>query len=159
MKINWDNLLNDEIKKQYKNIEDGIDLIKKFLVKNPRERWGDNHLKDIKNHPFFKGFNWDNIHKINNQPVMKYLKKLVGETNKKIKEQIEKNDNNDSKDKTLPSELNIEINEENDEENNFTERLDNLTKRNNELIRMKFKKKEFHFKEIKDKESLFLDLK
>ena len=32
MKINWDNLLNDEIKKQYKNIEDGIDLIKKFLA-------------------------------------------------------------------------------------------------------------------------------
>ena len=53
MKINRDNLLNDEMKKQYKNIDDGIDLIKKFLVKNPGERWGDNNLKDIKSHPFF----------------------------------------------------------------------------------------------------------
>ena len=160
MKINWDNLLNDEIKKQYKNIDYGIDLIKKFLVKNPLDRWGDNNLKDIKNHPFFKGFNWENIQKIKNTPVMKYLKKLVGETNKKIKEQMEKNENiEDNNDKnTLPCELDFELDEES-EESNFTERLDNLTKRNNELIRMKFKKKEFHFKEIKDKDSLFLELK
>ena len=160
MKINWENLLNDEIKKQYKNVDYGIDLIKKFLVKNPLDRWGDNNLKDIKNHPFFKGFNWENIQKIKNTPVMKYLKKLVGETNKKIKEQMEKNENiEDNNDKnTLPCELDFELDEES-EESNFTERLDNLTKRNNELIRMKFKKKEFHFKEIKDKDSLFLELK
>ena len=157
MKINWDNLLNDEIKKQYKNISDGIDLIKKFLVKNPAERWGDKNLNDIKSHPFFKGFNWDNIRKIKNTPVMKYLKKVVNETNQKIKEQNEKNDNNNKKD-ILPCELDINLDNEN-EDNNFTERLDNLTKRNNELIRMKFKKKEFHFKEIKGKESLFLELK
>ena len=159
MKINWNNLLNDEIKKQYKNIDDGIDLIKKFLVKNPRERWGDNQLKNIKNHPFFKGFNWDDIQKIKNAPVMKYLKKVVGETNKKIKEQNEKNNNNkDNNIDLLPSELDINFENESDEEN-FTERFDNLTKRNNELIKMKFKKKEFHFKEIKDKDSLFLELK
>ena len=160
MKINWDNLLNDEIKKQYENINDGIDLIKKFLVRNPEERWGDNNLNEIKNHPFFKGFNWDNIQKIKNAQIMKYLKKVVGETNKKIKEQLDKNENNNN-DNKLPYELEIELNEENEEneEDDFTERLDNLTKRNNELIRMKFKKKEFHFKEIKDKESLLLDLK
>ena len=160
MKINWDNLLNDEMKKQYKNIDDGIDLIKKFLVKNPEERWGDNNLTDIKSHPFFKGLNWENIQEIKNQPVMKYLKKVVAETNKKIKEQMENNDNNykNIDNNILPCELDFEIGEES-EENNYIERLDNLTKRNNELIRMKFKKKEFHFKEIKDKESLFLDLK
>ena len=162
MKINWDNLLNDEMKKQYKNIDDGIDLIKKFLVRNPTERWGDNNLKQIKNHPFFKGFNWDNIQKIKNTPVMKYLKKIVGETNQKIKEQNEKNENdknNDNNEKNnLPCELDIDLDEE-DNINDFIERLDNLNKRNNELIRMKFKKKEFHFKENKDKESLFLDLK
>ena len=129
-------------------------------MKNPLDRWGDNNLKDIKNHPFFKGFNWDNIQKIKNAPVMKYLKKLVGETNKKIKEQMEKNENiEDNNDKNqLPCELDFELDEES-EESNFTERLDNLTKRNNELIRMKFKKKEFHFKETKDKDSLFLELK
>ena len=162
MKINWDNLINDDIKKQYKNIDNGIDLIKKFLVRNPGERWGDNNLNEIKNHPFFKGFNWDNIQKIKNTPVMKYLKKIVGETNQKIKEQNEKNEkdkNNDNNEENkLPCELDINLDDENDI-NNFTERLDNLTKRNNELIRMKFKKKEFHFKEIKDKESLLLDLK
>jgi hypothetical protein len=162
MKINWDNLLNDEIKKQYKNIDDGIDLIKKFLVRNPVERWGDNNLNQIKNHPFFKGFNWDNIQKIKNTPVMKYLKKIVGETNQKIKEQNEKNENDKNNDdngkNNLPCELDIDLDEE-DDKNDFTERLDNLNKRNNELIRMKFKKKEFLFKENKDKESLFLDLK
>ena len=161
LKINWDNLINDDIKKQYKNIDNGIDLIKKFLVKNPVDRWGDKHLKEIKNHPFFNGFNWGNIQKIKNTPVMKYLKKVVGETNKKIKEQLDNPDNvgnNDNDKNQLPFELNFEINEES-EENNFTERLDNLTKRNNELIRMKFKKKEFHFKEIKEKDSLFLELK
>ena len=157
MKINWDNLLNGEIKNQYKNINDGIDLIKKFLVKNPSERWGDNNLNEIRNHPFFKGLNWDNILKIKNQAVMKYLKKVVGETNQKIKEKMENKDN-DNDENLLPCELDFELDEEN-EENNFTERLDNLTKRNNELIRMKFKKKEFHFKESKDKESLFMDLK
>ena len=162
MKINWDNLLNDDIKKQYKNIDDGIDLIKKFLVRNPGERWGDNNLNEIKNHPFFKGFNWDNIQKIKNTPVMKYLKKIVGETNQKIKEQNEKNDkdknNGNNEESKLPFELDIDLDDE-DDISNFTERLDNLNKRNNELIRMKFKKKEFDFKENKDKESLFLDLK
>ena len=127
------------------------------MVKNPAERWGDKNLNDIKSHPFFKGFNWDNIRKIKNTPVMKYLKKVVNETNQKIKEENEKNDNNNKKD-ILPCELDINLDNEN-EDNNFTERLDNLTKRNNELIRMKFKKKEFHFKEIKGKESLFLELK
>ena len=162
MKINWDNLLNDEIKKQYKNIDEGIDLIKKFLVRNPGERWGDNNLNEIKNHPFFKGFNWDNIQKIKNTPVMKYLKKIVGETNQKIKEQNEKNEkdknNSNNEENILPCELDIDLDDE-DGISDFTERLDNLTKRNNELIRMKFKKKEFLFKENKDKESLFLDLK
>ena len=73
---------------------------------------------------------------------------------------MEKNENfEDNNDKNqLPCELDFELEEES-EESNFTERLDNLTKRNNELIRMKFKKKEFHFKEIKDKDSLFLELK
>lgn len=162
MKINWDNLLTDEIKKQYKNIDEGINLIKKFLVRNPGERWGDNNINEIKNHPFFKGFNWDNIQKIKNTPVMKYLKKIVGETNQKIKEQNEKNEkdknNGNNEENKLPCELDIDLDDE-DGISDFTERLDNLTKRNNELIRMKFKKKEFLFKENKDKESLFLDLK
>ena len=161
-KINWDILLNDEMKKQYKNIENGIDLIKKFLVKNPAERWGDNNLKDIQNHPFFEGLNWENIKKIKNQPVMKYLKKVVEETNKKIKEKMKDNINdncNNSKDNIFPCELDFEQSEKSDENFTFTERLDNLTKRNNELIKMKFKKKEFHCKELKDNESLFLDLK
>ena len=160
MRINWDNLLNDDIKKQYENIDDGIDLIKKFLVKNPCERWGDNHLKDIKNHPFFKGLNWDNLQKTKNAAVMKYLKKVVEETNKKIKEQMEKNGNkdiNDNDKNNLPCELDYNL--ENEDISNFHERLDNLTKRNNELIRMKFKKKEYHFNEIKAKDSLFMDLK
>ena len=123
-------------------------------MKNPNERWGDNHLKDIKNHSFFKGLNWDNIQKIKNAPVMKYLKKVVGETNKKIKEQMEKIGNNDN---NLPCELDYSTEE--DDISNYTERVDNLTKKNNELIRMKFKKKEYHFIDIKEKDSLFLDLK
>ena len=93
---------------------------------------------------------------------MKYLKKIVGETNQKIKEQNEKNDkdknNGNNEESKLPFELDIDLDDE-DGISNFTERLDNLNKRNNELIRMKFKKKEFDFKENKDKESLFLDLK
>ncbi len=49
-----------------------------------------------------------------------------------------------------------------DEENNkFSQRIDNLQKRNNELIKMKFKKKEIKIEENDDKNikrSLFFDL-
>ena len=45
----------------------------------------------------------------------------------------------------------------NDDEENFTERIDNLNKRNNDVIKMKLKKNEFCFKDNKD--LLLLDLK
>ena len=162
MNINWEYLETDDIKKKYKNVNNGIDLIKKFLVKNPYERWGDKNLEDIKTHPFFKGFNWKEINKIRNKSLLDHLKKIANEINKKIKEanMHNKEKNNDD--------LNIQIEDEkfedgdlmednNDDEENFTERIDNLNKRNNDVIKMKLKKNEFCFKDNKD--LLLLDLK
>ena len=154
--INWDPMYSEEVEKHYKDyIDSTVDLIKKFIFFNPNQRWGDNDLEKIKNHDFFKGFDWANIKSIKSTTVLSYLKKIVEENNKKIKEF--------NKGNGVENYANI-LCEENltyDEENNrFSQRIDNLQKRNNELIKMKFKKKEIKIEEndINLKRSLFFDL-
>jgi serine/threonine protein kinase len=154
--INWDPMYSEEVEKHYKDyIDSTVDLIKKFIFFNPSQRWGDNDLEKIKNHDFFKGFDWANIKSIKSTTVLSYLKKIVEENNKKIKEF--------NKGNGIENYANI-LCEENltyDEENNrFSQRIDNLQKRNNELLKMKFKKKEIKIEEndINLKRSLFFDL-
>ena len=144
--IDWNKLINDNIKKIYGNINSAVDLIKKFLKENPKDRWGDKNLNEIKNHEFFEGFNWNDIENIKNDTIKEYVKKRTIENNNKIKKRIkeEKNiDNNNNEEiKTedgYPIEIEINLTE-NEEKYFFKERYDNLNKKNNEYIKKKIEK-------------------
>ena len=154
--INWEPMYSEEVSKNYKNyIDCTVDLIKKFIFFNPEQRWGDNNFKDIQNHEFFKGFDWVNIKKIKNSAVLSHLKKIVEKNNKKIKElNKEKGDKSNG---NLICEVDLAYDESNVK---FSQRIDNLQKRNNELIKMKFKKKEIKIEDDDKnfKHSLFFDL-
>jgi serine/threonine protein kinase len=139
LKINWNKLINDDVKKVYGNIDSAVDLIKKFLKEDPKERWGDKNLDEIKRHKFFENFNWDDVQGIKNDAIKEYVKERVKENNNRIRQLNLKNkdkkerrtDDKDKDNKTLDGypEI-IEINlTENDERSFFTERLDNLNKK------------------------------
>ena len=156
IKIDWSKLINDEVKKVYGNINSAVDLIKKFLKENPRDRWGDKNLKEIKQHKFFEGFNWDDIENIKNETIKEYVKQRTLENNNQIKQRMlkeKKEEKNKDKEKEKDSIDNnefktedgypvmIEMNlTESEEKYFFTERYDNLSKKNNELIKKKIEK-------------------
>ena len=147
--IDWSKLINDEVKKIYGNIDPAVDLIKKFLKENPADRWGDKNLDEIKKHKFFDGFNWNDVQNIKNETIKEYVKQRVKENNNKIKEinlknkaKKEKGDKNNESNKTedgYPSIIEINLTE-NEEKYFFTERYDNLSKKNTELIKKKISK-------------------
>ena len=150
LKIDWNKLINDDVKKVYGSIDSAVDLIKKFLKEDPKERWGDKNLDEIKRHKFFENFNWDDVQGIKNDAIKEYVKERVKENNNRIRQLNLKNkdkkerrtDDKDKDNKTLDGypEI-IEINlTENDERSFFTERLDNLNKKNNEIVKKKFNK-------------------
>ena len=154
--INWEPIRSEEVIKNYKNyIDCAVDLIKKFIFFNPEQRWGDKNFKEIQNHEFFKGFDWINIKKIKNTAVLSHLKKVVEKNNNKIKELNKKKGENNNGDLICEVDLNYD-----ESDMKFSQRIDNLQKRNNELIRMKFKKKEFKIEDDNRnfKRSLFFDL-
>ena len=150
IKMNWDKLINDNIQKTYGNIDSAIDLIKKFIKENPADRWGDHNLDEIKKHPFFEGFNWNDVQNIKNDTIKEYVKQRVKENNNKIKqinmknkEKKEKGEKNEN-DKMLegyPAVIEINLTEK-EEKYFFTERLDNLNKKNKEIIKKKITKKD-----------------
>jgi len=154
--VNWEPMYSEEVTKNYKNyIDCGVDLIKKFIFFNPKQRWGDHNFNEIQNHEFFKGFDWVNIKKIKNSAVISHLKKVVEKNNKKIKELNKANEGENN------GNLICEVDLAYDESNvNFSQRIDNLQKRNNELIRMKFKKNEIKIADDDKsyKRSLLFDL-
>ena len=155
IKIKWERLINDEVKKLYGDIEPAIDLIKKFLKEVPDERWGDKNLEEIKKHEFFKDFDWDEIQHIKNESVKEFVKERVKENNNKIKKIMsknktknEKNDENNENDEEeqedilvegCPSLIKVNLTEM-EERDFFTERLDNLNKKNKEIVKKKFQK-------------------
>ena len=149
IKINWDKLINDNVKKLYGNIDPAVDLIKKFLKENPKERWGDKNLEEIKRHEFFNGFDWDDIQNMKNESVKEYVKERVKENNKKITKLMEKNktkdgegDNKEKGDKLeegCPTFIKVNLTEM-EEKDFFTERLDNLSKKNKEIVKKKYQK-------------------
>ena len=167
MNFDWEPLENEDIKNNYKNIDVAIDLIKKFLLRDPKKRWGDNNFMEIKQHEFFKDFNWDKIKKIRDSQVLFYIKKKVQGNNEKIKKinRINKksncngnNLNNENNNDSFPLLLDINIADNKEKKVKFTERLDNLNKKNNELIQKKFFKREFSIKDNKNRISLLVDL-
>jgi serine/threonine protein kinase len=144
IKINWSKLINEDVKKIYGNIDPAVDLIKKFLKENPDERWGDHNLDEIKNHKFFDGFNWNDVQNIKNDAIKEYVKERVKENNNKIKQMNLKNKSKKENDNNMTDDgypIIIEINlTENEEKYFFTERYDNLSKKNNELVKKKIAK-------------------
>ena len=147
VRINWNKLINDEVIKVYGNIDSAVDLIKKFLKENPKDRWGDKNLKEIKSHKFFEGFNWDEVENIENKTIKEYVKQRTIENNKLIKQRMlkEKNNNNNKDKEEIKTEdgypLMIEINlTESEEKYFFTERLDNLSKKNKDILKKKIDK-------------------
>ena len=149
MKIDWSKLINDEVKKVYGNINSAVDLIKKFLKEDPKDRWGDKNLKEIKSHKFFEGFNWDDVENIKNETIKEYVRQRTNENNNQIKQRMnkeknKKKENEDNKDEYKTEDgypLTIEINlTESEEKYFFTERYDNLSKKNIEFIKKKIDK-------------------
>jgi serine/threonine protein kinase len=146
LKIDWNKLINDNVKNVYGNYDSAIDLIKKFLKENPTDRWGDKNLDEIKKHKFFENFNWDDVQNIKNDTIKEYVKQKVKENNNKIKQISLKNkvkkengENNDIIEDGYPSVIEINMTE-NEEKYFFTERLDNLNKKNNEIIKKRIMK-------------------
>jgi len=150
VKIDWSKLINDKVKEVYGNsINSAVDLIKKFLRENPSDRWGDKNLKEIKSHKFFEGFNWEDVENIKNETIKEYVKQRTIENNKQIKQRMLKEKNKEKNNKKDTDEYRtedgypvmIEINlTESEEKYFFTERYDNLNKKNNELIKKKIEK-------------------
>ena len=148
IKINWEKLINDKVKKIYGNIDSAVDLIKKFLKENPKERWGDRNLDEIKKHVFFENFDWDEIQNIKNDTVRDYVKERVKENNNRIKKNLMKNNEKKENNEEINDEdkleegcpVTIKVNLTENEERFFTERLDNLNKKNNEIVKKKFQK-------------------
>lgn len=112
-------------------------------------RWGDKNLKEIKSHKFFEGFNWDDVENIKNETIKEYVKQRTIENNKQIKQRMLKEKNKEKNNKKDTDEYRtedgypvmIEINlTESEEKYFFTERYDNLNKKNNELIKKKIEK-------------------
>ena len=95
IKIDWSKLINEKVKNVYGNINSAVDLIKKFLKENPKERWGDKNLYEIKNHKFFEGFNLDDVENIKNQTIKDYVKQRINQNNNQIKHRMLKEKNKD----------------------------------------------------------------
>ena len=107
-------------------------------------------MQEIKKHKFFEGFNWNDIQNIKNDTIKEYVKEKVKENNNKIKqlnlknkmkkEKGEKNDKDNKTEDGYPSIIEINLTEY-EEKYFFTERLDNLNKKNNEIVKKKITKK------------------
>ena len=150
IKIDWGKLINEEVLSKYKNIDSAVDLIKKFLKENPADRWGDKNLEEIKNHEFFENFDWDDVQNIKSESIKEYVKQRIKDNNNKIKKLITKNKENKEKgeneeikedimEEGCPNIIKVNLTE-NEERSYFTERLDNLNKKNRDIVNKKFQK-------------------
>lgn len=85
LKINWSVLDNKENHSKFDNLDDAIDLIKKFLVIDPEKRWGNHNFDEIKGHKLFSNFNWSEIKSIVIGEVLLHVKTNMQNVNDKIK--------------------------------------------------------------------------
>ena len=129
--INWEHIDCKETRYNYDKVDDAIDLIKKFLVKNPYERWGTNEFEKIKEHSFFEGFNWNNIKRIREKYIIDYVKKVLENINAKIKRRsLHKEHNNNS----------VKDEDEWDTEDGcYYERVDNLYQKSSDVMKRQIK--------------------
>jgi serine/threonine-protein kinase len=155
--------------------EDAKDLVKKLLVLNPKERIGygdeNNNYKDIRNHPFFKDIDFDNLD-ITDPPIERIEMTLreYGFFNENIEENdlnLSDNQNNnynlndDSSDSDFSNEFKSKIkriksmnklglaklNKKMEEEENILENNNNINNEDQVLIQDMLKKKSpwFHY--------------
>lgn len=152
IKINWEYIDCEETRDNYDNVDNAIDLIKKFLVKNPYERWGDNEFEKIKQHSFFDGFNWNNIKRIREKYIIDYVKKMLEKINAKIKMKSSNKDN-----KEIIQEDNADINDDegDGQDGCYYERVDNLYQKSSDVMRRQIKTNKVELCE--DKEYSILD--
>jgi serum/glucocorticoid-regulated kinase 2 len=69
--LNWVVKLDPTFPKSIKISEDLEDLIKKLLQKEPSKRIGFNNISEIKEHPWFKDINWEEVMSLKIQPPIK----------------------------------------------------------------------------------------
>ena len=95
--------------------EDLKDLLKKLLDKDPDKRFGVNDKEEIKEHPFFKGIDWEKLEKKEITPPINFIK--------------QKNDNEKGgNDKKSKLKKNIRFNDvDYNEQNKYTKRVKNFT--------------------------------
>lgn len=85
LKINWSAIDNEENHSKFDNLDDAIDLIKKFLVIDPEKRWGNENFEEIKKHNLFSNFNWNEVKSIVIGEVLLHVKTNMKNVNDKIK--------------------------------------------------------------------------
>lgn len=59
---------------------EAVDLIKRLLEADPSKRLGVNGAQEVKNHPFFKKFNWEGV-KEREPPIIPFVKEDLTTTN------------------------------------------------------------------------------
>ena len=158
--INWSVIDNEEIRSNYTNVDDAMDLIKKLLVINPEERWGDNNIEDIKSHKFFDKFNWSDIKSMTIGEIYLHVKKNISEVNKKIKERPKEDRKVFHKAETLKeTEENFYFKRGRTNSDNFScKRVDNLYGKSKDVINTQIKLNYIKINED-NTDSLFEDLK
>lgn len=161
--INWSCIINDNIKEKYPNVDKAIDLIKKLLVINPEQRWGDHNIQQIKAHSFFNGINWDNNTNktLPNPEVITYVQKKLVNVNTKIKQSTKAKVSLKVQNKCT---TNNTLNNNNNNNNYISEelfqctRIDNLYRKSKDAINTQLKLKNWRLNED-NMDSLLEDLK
>ena len=103
----------EEDNSKNKKLEEAKDLISKILIKDPSKRIGNNsyNYNEIKNHPFFKGINFDNLE--NEQGPVLNMKEFLEKFGYQIENIITEEERRISLIKELYEEEEEEIKEEN----------------------------------------------
>ena len=95
--------------------EDLKDLLRKLMEKDPDKRFGVLNKNELKNHPFFKGIDWEKLKNKEINPPINFIKQK--EENEKL---------SDSKKNKIKKNIRF-IDEDYTEENKYTKRVKNFT--------------------------------
>ena len=136
--------------------EEAKDLISKIFIKDPSKRIGYNSYdyNDIKNHPFFKGINFDNIE--NEQPPISNIKEVLDEFGYNVEKVIHEEENHINLIKEIYNEE--KKNQDNEEEINIIKSISSKNVGNNinllkkDLIGKTYEYKDIIKNEIKEEE-------
>lgn len=160
LNINWAPFETEDFNDNYTLQKDiAKDLIMKFLVLSPYERWGDDEQFSIQEHPFFNDFSWNRIDSIKDCVVINHVIKKIKETNNALalnkRTMPQRNE-----DIALKTASNKEANDVALPHCSFSsyscERVDNLYSKCQDLLKMKMFKKEMS---LRNDTSLMDDLK